>query len=41
MTDSTHESFEILAKILLRCWVFGFLLLLLCFVSFPQACGSQ
>ena len=31
MTDSTHEFFEILSKILLRCWIFGFLLLLLWF----------
>ena len=31
MTDSTHEFFEILGKILLRCWLFGFLLLLLWF----------
>ena len=34
MTDSTHEFFEILGKVLLRCWVFGFLLLLLWFGSF-------
>ena len=27
MTDSNHEFFEILGKILLRCWIFGFLLL--------------
>lgn len=23
MTDSTHDFFETLAKILLRCWIFG------------------
>jgi hypothetical protein len=34
MTDSTHEFLEILAKILLRCWIFGFLLLLLWFGAF-------
>lgn len=28
MNDSTHDFFEVLAKILLRCWIFGFLLLL-------------
>jgi len=27
MTDSTHDFFVILAKILLRCWIFGLLLL--------------
>jgi len=27
MTDSTHDCFEILGKILLRCWIFGFVLL--------------
>ena len=31
MTDSTHDFFDTLAKILLRCWIFGFLLLLLWF----------
>ena len=31
MTDSTHEFFDTLAKILLRCWIFGFLLLLVWF----------
>ncbi len=31
MTDSTHEFFDTLAKILLRCWLFGFLLLLMWF----------
>ena len=29
MTDATHEFFEILGKILLRCWIFGFLFLLI------------
>lgn len=28
MTDATRDFFETLGKILLRCWVFGFLLLL-------------
>ena len=23
MTDSTHDFFKTLAKILLRCWIFG------------------
>jgi len=27
MTDSTHEFFDTLATILLRCWIFGFVLL--------------
>ena len=27
MTDSTHEFFDTLAKILLRCWIFGLVLL--------------
>jgi hypothetical protein len=27
MTDSTHDVFETLSKILLRCWIFGFVLL--------------
>jgi hypothetical protein len=27
MTDSTHNFFDTLAKILLRCWIFGFVLL--------------
>ena len=31
MTDSTHDFFDTMAKILLRCWVFGFLLLLVWF----------
>jgi hypothetical protein len=34
MPNSTHEFFEILGKILLRCWIFGFLLLLLWFGAF-------
>ena len=29
MNDSTHDFFEVLSKILLRCWILGFLLLLL------------
>jgi len=39
MTDSTHEFFEILAKVLLRCWIFGFLLLLLWFGIYMLAGG--
>ena len=31
MTDSTRDLFDTLARILLRCWIFGFLLLLLWF----------
>ena len=27
MTDSTHDFFETLARILLRCWIFEFILL--------------
>ncbi len=34
MTDSAHDFFENLAKILLRCWVFGFLLLFIWFGAF-------
>jgi hypothetical protein len=39
MTDSTHEFFEILSKILLRCWIFGFLFLLLWFGIYMLAGG--
>ena len=31
MSESTKELFETLAKVLLRCWVFGFVLLLIWF----------
>ena len=31
LTDSTHDFFDTLAKIPLRCWLFGFRLLLLWF----------
>ena len=34
MTESTRDFFETLAKVLLRCWVIGFLLLLFSFVVF-------
>lgn len=34
MTNSTHEVLKILGKILLRFWIFGFLLLLLWFGAF-------
>ena len=27
MTDSTRDYFETLARVLLRCWIFGFVLL--------------
>lgn len=27
MTNSNHESFEVLGKILFRCWIFGFVLM--------------
>ena len=37
MTDSTHDFFETLAKILLRCWVFGFASLMLWFGFFMIA----
>ena len=31
MTDSTREFFDTLGKVLLRCWLFGFLFLLFWF----------
>ena len=31
MTDSTRDYFETLARVLLRCWIIGFLLLLFSF----------
>jgi len=34
MTDSTNEFFDTLAKILLRCWIIGSLLMLFSFVVF-------
>ncbi len=34
MTDSTHECFDTLAKVLLRCWIFGFVLLFIWFGAF-------
>ena len=34
MLDSTRDFFETLAKVLLRCWIFGFALLLFSFVVF-------
>ena len=34
---STHDFFDTLAKILLRCWIFGFLLLLVWFGIFMLA----
>ena len=32
MLDSTRDFFDTLAKILLRCWIFGFALLLFTFI---------
>jgi hypothetical protein len=37
MTDSTHDFFDTLASVLLRCWIFGFLLLLLWFGFYTLA----
>jgi hypothetical protein len=37
MTESTHDFFDTLAKILLRCGIFGFLLLLLWFGMYMLA----
>jgi hypothetical protein len=37
MTDSTHDFFDTLAQILLRCWIFGFVLLLLWFGMYMLA----
>ena len=37
MSDSTRDFFETLAKVLLRCWVFGFLLLLIWFGVYMAA----
>lgn len=34
MLDSTRDFFETLAKVLLRCWIFGFVLGLFSFVVF-------
>ncbi|MGI6414784.1 MAG: DUF6868 family protein [Thermoguttaceae bacterium] len=34
MPNSTHEFFEILGKILLRCWIFGFVLLFIWAAAF-------
>ena len=39
MTDSTRDFFDTLAKILLRCWIFGFALLLFAFVMIMVAGG--
>jgi len=39
MTDSTRDFFDTIAKILLRCWIFGFLLLLIWFGFFVLAGG--
>ena len=34
MTESTRDFFDTLAKVLIRCWIFGVLLLLFSFVVF-------
>ena len=34
MTDSTRDFFDTLAKVLIRCWFYGTLLLLFSFVAF-------
>ena len=34
MTDSTRDFFDTLAKVLIRCWLIGTLLLLFSFVVF-------
>jgi hypothetical protein len=34
MSESTREFFDTLGKVLLRCWIIGFLLLLFSFVVF-------
>ena len=34
MTDGTRDFFDTLAKVLLRCWIIGFALLLFSFVMF-------
>jgi len=39
MLDSTRDFFETLAKVLLRCWIFGFALLLFAFVAILLAGG--
>ena len=37
MTDSTRDFFDTLRKMLLRCWIFGFLFLLLWFGLYMSA----
>ena len=39
MTDATRDFFDTLAKVLLRCWIFGFALLLFAFVMILVAGG--
>jgi hypothetical protein len=39
MLDSTRDFFDTLAKVLLRCWIFGFALLLFAFVMILLAGG--
>ena len=34
MTDSTRDFFDTLAKVLIRCWIFGVVLLLFSFLVF-------
>jgi hypothetical protein len=39
MTDSTRDFCETLEKILLRCWIFGFVLLLVWFGAYMLMAG--
>jgi hypothetical protein len=39
MTDSTRDFFDTLAKVLIRCWIFGFALLLFALVMVLAAGG--
>lgn len=40
MHDSTRDFFNTLSKVLLRCWLFGFVLLLFWFVLYMAASGA-
>tara|TARA_B100000809_G_scaffold243395_1_gene268363 strand:+ start:158 stop:433 length:276 start_codon:yes stop_codon:yes gene_type:complete len=39
VTDSTRDFFDTLGKVLCRCWIFGFLLLMFCFGFYMLAGG--
>jgi hypothetical protein len=41
MNDSTRAPFDTLARILLRCWIFGFVLLFVWFAAFASHLLSQ